>query len=89
MQDAENSLGKPVVLEEFGKRLIKGKDAKLFYDAIDRLRNPVFETTYKLVTAAMQSCVLPSISCPGTRLDSQESPAGRLLSMFLDWEVDA
>jgi len=56
MADAEQTLGKPVLLEEFGKRLIKGTDAQLFEDAIDHLRNPVFKTTYDLVTAAIQMC---------------------------------
>lgn len=56
MTDAEQTLGKPVLLEEFGKRLIKGADAQLFADAIDHLRNPVFKTTYDLVTAAIQMC---------------------------------
>lgn len=72
MEDAEKSLGKPVVLEEFGKRLIKGKDEHLFKDAIDRLRNPIFETTYKLATEAMQSYVLPTFSALGTLLSFQQ-----------------
>ncbi|BDA41827.1 Mannan endo-1,4-beta-mannosidase 4 [Coccomyxa sp. Obi] len=55
MGQAETTLGKPVLLEEFGKRLIKGTDSQLFQDAIDHLRNPVFDTTYTLVTAAIQS----------------------------------
>ena len=61
MGQAEAMLGKPVLLEEFGKRLIKGTDSQLFQDAIDHLRNPVFDTTYTLVTAAIQSCALISI----------------------------
>lgn len=56
MGQAETTLNKPVLLEEFGKRLIKGTDTQLFQDAIDHLRNPVFDTTYTLVTAAIQSC---------------------------------
>ena len=55
MDDAEKRLGKPVLLEEFGKRLIKGKDAEVFEKAIDQLRNPVFQTTYTIVTDAIQS----------------------------------
>ena len=67
MADAEAALGKPVLLEEFGKRLIKGSDVQLFEDAINHLRNPVFETTYSLVTAAIQACV-PSSRCFTHRL---------------------
>ena len=56
MDDAEKRLGKPVLLEEFGKRLIKGKsDVDLFEKAIDQLRNPVFQTTYTIVTDAIQT----------------------------------
>lgn len=55
MDDAEQRLGKPVLLEEFGKRLIKGKDADVFEKAIDQLRNPVFQTTYSIVTDAIQT----------------------------------
>ncbi|CAK0746787.1 hypothetical protein CVIRNUC_001718 [Coccomyxa viridis] len=55
MDDAEKRLGKPVLLEEFGKRLIKGKDNELFEKAIDQLRNPVFQTTYRVVVDAIQS----------------------------------
>lgn len=54
MDDAETRLGKPVLLEEFGKRLIKGSDADVFEKAIDQLRNPVFQTTYTIVKDAIQ-----------------------------------
>ena len=57
MGEAETKLGKPILLEEFGKRLVKGADAQLFADAIDRLRNPVFQTTMDLVASAIQACV--------------------------------
>ena len=55
MDDAEKRLGKPVLLEEFGKRLIKGKDADVFEKAIDQLRNPVFQDTYTIVTDAIKT----------------------------------
>ena len=55
MSDAETLLGKPILLEEFGKRLVKGADAQLFADAIDRLRNPVFQTTMDSVASAIQA----------------------------------
>ncbi len=56
MGQAEAQLGKPILLEEFGKRLVKGADAQLFADAIDHLRNPVFQTTMDLVASAIQAC---------------------------------
>ena len=68
MGEAETQLGKPILLEEFGKRLVKGADAQLFAEAIDQLRNPVFQTTYSVVAAAIQACAphpcLPPVTLP-------------------------
>ena len=61
MDQAEAQLGKPILLEEFGKRLVKGADAQLFADAIDHLRNPVFQTTMDLIASAIQACVYPRL----------------------------
>lgn len=66
MDEAETKLGKPILLEEFGKRLVKGSDAQLFSDAIDRLRNPVFQTTYSVINAAIQACAPQRPAQPST-----------------------
>ncbi len=54
MDVAKKTLKKPLVLEEFGKKLVAGEDNVLFEQAIDRLRNPVFDTTYQMVEEALQ-----------------------------------
>lgn len=54
MDVAKKTLKKPLVLEEFGKKLIAGEDNVLFEQAIDQLRNPVFDITYQMVEEALQ-----------------------------------
>ena len=58
MKVAEKTLRKPVILEEFGKKLVKTGDEVLYSQAIDQLRNPVFDTTYQLVQAALEAYAL-------------------------------
>ena len=54
MDVAKKTLKKPLLLEEFGKKLVAGDDSVLFEQAIDRLRNPVFDTTFQMVEDAMK-----------------------------------
>jgi len=54
MDVAKKTLKKPLVLEEFGKKLVAGEDDVLFEQAIDQLRNPVFDVTYQMVEEALQ-----------------------------------
>ena len=54
MNLAKSVLKKPLLLEEFGKKLVMGSDTVLFEQAIDRLRNPVFDNTYQMVLAALE-----------------------------------
>ncbi|KAK9820359.1 hypothetical protein WJX72_009412 [[Myrmecia] bisecta] len=57
MKDAEYVLGKPLLVEEFGKKLM-GQDkvgTGFSASAIEKLRNPVFKTTHAVVEAALRS----------------------------------
>ena len=54
MRDAEERLGKPLLLEEFGKRLTPATVGDA--DAIAKLRDPVFRTTYDIVNRAITEC---------------------------------
>lgn len=55
MDVAKKTLKKPLVLEEFGKKLIETSDNNdVFRQAIDKLRNPVFENTFQMVETALQ-----------------------------------
>ena len=54
MDVAKKTLKKPLLLEEFGKKLIAGDDSVLFEQAIDRLRNPVFDSTFQMVEDAIK-----------------------------------
>lgn len=54
MEVAKKTLKKPLLLEEFGKKLVRGTDTLLFEQAIDQLRNPVFDTTYQMVQNALE-----------------------------------
>lgn len=56
MEVAKKTLKKPLLLEEFGKKLVMGTDTLLFEQAVDQLRNPIFDTTYQLVQAALERC---------------------------------
>lgn len=58
MEVAKRTLKKPLLLEEFGKKLVQGTDTVLFEQAIEQLRNPVFDTTYQVVQAALERYVL-------------------------------
>lgn len=53
MAAAETRLGKPLLLEEFGKRLPPGK---LEAGAIAKLRDPVFETSFAAVAKSIAMC---------------------------------
>ena len=63
MDVAKRTLKKPLLLEEFGKKLVASDDSVLFEQAIDRLRNPIFESTFQMVEAALQKSVPPYIPC--------------------------
>lgn len=54
MDVAKKTLKKPLLLEEFGKKLVASDDSVLFEQAIDRLRNPVFDATFQMVESALQ-----------------------------------
>ena len=54
MDVAKKTLKKPLLLEEFGKKLVAGDDSVLFEQAIDRLRNPVYDTTFQMVEDAIK-----------------------------------
>lgn len=56
MDVAKKNLKKPLLLEEFGKKLVAkgGSDSVTFEQAIDRLRNPVYDTTFQMVEAALK-----------------------------------
>ena len=55
MDVAKKTLKKPLLLEEFGKKLKETSDNNdIFKEAIDKLRNPVFDNTFQLIEAALQ-----------------------------------
>ena len=56
MAAAETRLGKPLLLEEFGKRLPPGE---LEAGAIARLRDPVYQTSFAAVAKSIAMCAVP------------------------------
>lgn len=55
MAAAETRLGKPLLLEEFGKRLPPGE---LEAGAIAKLRDPVYETSFAAVAKSIAMCAV-------------------------------
>jgi hypothetical protein len=53
MAAAEARLGKPLLLEEFGKRLAPGEASD---EAITRLRDPVYQTSFAAVAKSIAMC---------------------------------
>jgi len=53
MAAAESRLGKPLLLEEFGKRLAPGEASD---EAITRLRDPVYQTSFAAVAKSIAMC---------------------------------
>jgi hypothetical protein len=53
MDEAEKKIGKPLLLQEFGKRLTKTHTDGEWQDSINDLRNPVFENVYSVVNDAL------------------------------------
>lgn len=54
MDEAERKIGKPLLLQEFGKRLNPSSSDEEWQQAIDEQRNPVFENVYSVVNKALQ-----------------------------------
>lgn len=50
---AQKTLKKPVILEEFGKKLVE-PDATKMKSLISSNRDPLFESTYQIVEAALK-----------------------------------
>ena len=60
MATAETRLGKPLLLEEFGKRLPPGE---LEAGAIAKQRDPVFETSFAAVAKSIAMCAVNLLPC--------------------------
>lgn len=54
MQDAERNLGKPLLLEEFGKKL---RDEEYYNGAMEAKRDPVYQSVYHIVETAVNMWV--------------------------------
>jgi hypothetical protein len=57
MEEAEKRIGKPLLLQEFGKRLHTTSNEDEWQEAISNKRNPVFENVYTIVNKALQQYV--------------------------------
>lgn len=87
MAVAEARLGKPLLLEEFGKRLASSEaDA----GAITRLRDPVYETSFAAVAKSIAMCG-PGMCCSCVST-SQATPSPKLRGVlhctdYLPWDL--
>ena len=52
MREVERVLGKPLLLEEFGKKL---RDEEYFNGVLESKRDPVYKSVYHIVEAAINS----------------------------------
>lgn len=55
MKEAEDRLGKPLLLEEFGKKLDKGVGPEQFAADIKEKRDPIFRTLLAIVRASVKT----------------------------------
>ena len=55
MDDAEARLGKPLILQEFGKALPKAKSAAAWARAVRDKRDPVYAAVYGMVSDALNA----------------------------------
>jgi len=70
MAAAEARLGKPLLLEEFGKRLAPGEASA---ESITRLRDPVYETSFAAVAKSIAMCA----RAPHIALDRVRAKVGK------------
>ncbi len=56
LREVETQVGKPLLLEEFGKKLAAAEYAN---GSILAKRDPIFQSMYTAVEGAIASCVLP------------------------------
>ncbi len=58
IKEAEDRLGKPLLLEEFGKKLDKNVGQEQFLKDIKEQRDPIFRTLLAIVKASVKTCAL-------------------------------